>query len=358
MSAFRIYGNVCQISDWYEIDGGTLARTASPLPGLIGHPSTPKAEPVSKDDQAEFDQLKKHVGVLDAQGRKYKDAAAYVKDRNEFFASEANYQKFSAESDAELESTEWKSGKRTIKLRQLIEINKHPDAQDVFYRWVRKAYFKKLGDDVDVPEIIHAGMVPELIEAIKKVKVSYGKNFKYGGFNPRPVKLNGLYRLGTLSEHGVGLATDIEDKTNAQITSSDWKFIETFTGKTVNRSKTRWENQPEALWKDIKDINDAFVKKLAEEIKKVEEERAKAVAAAAAAAAKNPPKPAAKTPAPPAKPEPPAEEVVLKDHKSLKQWRNGFFSLEWKLVEELHGHNFTWGATFSNVDLHHFELDA
>ena len=168
MSTFRIYGNVCQISDWYEIDGGTLARTASPLPGLIGHPSTPKAEPVSKDDQAEFDQIKKHVGVLDAQGRKYKDAAAYVKDRNEFFGSEADYQKFSAESDAELESTEWKSGKRTIKLRQLIEINKHPEAQDVFYRWVRKAYFKKLGDDADVPEIIHAGMVPELIEAIKK----------------------------------------------------------------------------------------------------------------------------------------------------------------------------------------------
>ena len=349
---FRLPGPVCIIGrNWFEIDDGTLARMATPAPGCIGKPNLPTPgkpeDAVSEDDQQEFDLLNKYVHVLDDKGHKYENAAAYVKHRNRFFGAETAYQQFAEESDDELDETEWKSGKRTITLRQLIEINKHPEAQDVFYRWVRKAYFNKLGAAVDVPKVIHAGMAPKLIEAIEKVKLSYRKTFHYGGFNPRPVKLNGRYRLGTLSEHGIGLATDIEDHTNAQITAADWKFIETFTGKTVDRSKVRWQHQPSALWRDIKEINDLFVKKLAEEIKQVEADRAKAAASA-------PPKPSAPKPSPP----PAAEDVVLGSHKALKEWRNGFFSLEWTLVEDLHANHFTWGATFPNVDLHHFELDV
>jgi len=35
----------------------------------------------------------------------------------------------------------------------------------------------------------------------------------------------------------------------------------------------------------------------------------------------------------------------------------GFFHLPLELVLELHAHGFTWGATFPDPDLHHFELD-
>jgi hypothetical protein len=354
MGSFRIPGRVCSVAEWFEMDSGTLALTASPFPGVMGNPSsaqTPAVAKVTKEEQAEYDLLKKYVGVLDERGKAYKDASAYVEHRNRYFGGDVAYAKFATESDEELEKAEWKAGKRTIRLRQLIEINKHPEAQDIFYRWVRKAYFEHLGADVDVPKLIRAGMAPQLIEAIKQVKLAYGKDFKFGGFNPRPVKLNGKYRLGTLSEHGVGLATDIADATNAQIPYSQWMFIQKFTSKTVDRSKSRWQKAPGDMWQDIKDINDLFVKKLAEEVKKVAERRA----TEAKAETSSPGTPAG--PATDPKPVLQPEDEVLGENRELKKWRSGFFTLERDLVVQLHDHGFTWGAIFSNVDLHHFELE-
>jgi hypothetical protein len=348
MSICRKPGVLCCFRDDESLDDGTLYRGFSPLPG-IRLQASPLAETVSEEDKAEFKLLQKHVGVLNKKGKSYPDAAAYVKDRNAFFGSEAEYRLFAAESDTELEDTEWKIGKRTVKLRQLIEIGKHPEAQDIFYRWVRKAYFLKLGDDVDVPELIKKGMTPKLAEALRKVRTSYKKSFKAGGFNPRPIKLLGKYRLGTLSEHGLGAATDIDHGANAQIKKGDWDFVEKLTAKKIDRSLSRWKKEPEKLWQDVKDINDAFVKKVAEETKRIADERAKK------------PKPAPADPkkaAPAAKKESNDDPVdeVLAGHMALKRWRGGFFTLEWELVHELHSLGFTWGATFPDVDLHHFEL--
>ncbi|HTG45703.1 MAG TPA: hypothetical protein VK633_14365 [Verrucomicrobiae bacterium] len=342
MSICRKPGVICCFFNDEDLEDGTLARITSPRPGVVAAPNaSPEEDDVTEDEKKEFELVRKFVNAIDAKGKAYKNARAYIDHRNTYFGSEAEYVIFAAASDKELSETEWKTRKRTIKLRQLLEINKHPDAQDIFYRWVRKAYFKKLGGDIDVPELVRAGMAPKLVQAIGKVRTSYKKDFKAGGFNPRPQKLNGKYRLGTLSEHGLGLASDINDATNAQINRGDWLFIEQLTGKKVDRSVTRWKKEPKNLWSDISAINTAFVNKVAEEVKRIEAERAKA------------PKPATSAKAP--EPKPPLD-VVLAGHASLKQWQGGFFTLDWELVEELHNLEFTWGATFPDVDLHHFEL--
>src|SRR5262249_39549823 len=153
--------------------------------------------------------------------------------------------------------------------------------QQIFYRWVRKAYKRKYGDDVDVPELIRKGMSKELADKIAdvrgsiRVKKIHDEQFHAGGFNPRPIKFNHHYLLGTLSEHATGMAVDIDDKQHAQLTVAEWKFIEDLVGKPVVRSG-RWasETAAEALWSDIKRVNDLFIEKTAAEVKRIEKEKA------------------------------------------------------------------------------------
>src|SRR5262249_18810133 len=120
-------------------------------------------------------------------------------------------------------------------------------------------------------------------------------------------------------------------------------------------SLTRWKKNPQELWQDVHDLSADFVTSLADAVKEEEKkQKAAAEAAKAAAAAK-----AAGKPAPKAKESPPPLDGVLAKHPSLKAWKNGFFTLEWELVEALHDQGFVWGATFGdNVDLHHFELPS
>lgn len=52
-----------------------------------------------------------------------------------------------------------------------------------------------------------------------------------------------------------------------------------------------------------------------------------------------------------------ADENLKKLTKSwVKKWKDGFFSLEWAVVKELHEEGFAWGVYFDPPDLHHFEL--
>jgi hypothetical protein len=331
-------------------------------PGVIRIIYAPIPTPsISKEDEAEFKLLKSKVKIKKADASDFQSAFDYVDYRNEYFGSEAAYSKFAAESDKELEETKWNK-KGTWGLKNVVEFT--GEAQKVFYRWVRKAYIKKRGDDTDVPAIIRAQMAPELVEALKKVKDAYKKDFKAGGFNPRPVKYNGFYRLGTLSDHAVGTAADIDDKTNPQLTIPQWAFIEKLTGKKVDRRASRWENNPQALWKDIRDISDLFVKAVAARVKEIETERAAKKAALAtltsAAAVSGPPStgfPAAAVMAAAKTAERDPLDVVFEGQPALKTYKAGFFTLEWELVEQLHAFDFLWGATFpDNVDLHHFQL--
>ena len=111
--------------------------------------------------------------------------------------------------------------------------------------------------------MIKSQMSEKLKNALKQVKLDYGKSFRAGGFNPRPMKLNG-YRLGTISEHAVGTAIDIEAAKNAHIPTSTWNDILTYTGKSLDHStrKTKWKSKPKELHDDIKAVNDEFEKKL------------------------------------------------------------------------------------------------
>jgi hypothetical protein len=296
--------------------------SAAPGPVTQLHETTDELA-VTDDDKAEFNLLKHKISDP--------DVAAYVKHRKDFFGSRSAYFAFALDSDKELNEAKG--------LRRLIELS--GQAQTIFYRWVRKAYFD--AGVSDVPALIKLGKSQKLQDELAKVKAAYAHPISAGGFNPRPKKnAQYRYRLGTISEHALGNAVDIEDKHNPIISKSDWDFIQTLAGKKIDLSLKRWKNNPEALWNDVRDLNDLFVQKLAAESAKAAQEQQKTPPAQAAKAASN------KEPI----------DVVLAHHPKLKPWRNGFLSLEWSLVNLLHEHGFRWGATFypGSVDLHHFEL--
>jgi hypothetical protein len=371
-------GPQCRFRLSLGIDEGTLCRQASPIPGPVGCFSLwPElyepgflpaalglAEAITDADKAEFAIIKKML-VYDHRRRPYVNVGSYVSDRTLYFGPPAVYASFAAESDAELTGTKWVRKKHIRTLRSMLEFGKNLHQQQIFYRWVRRAYQRKYGNDVDVPEMIRKGMSQELADKILavrgsiRVKKIHDEQFKAGGFNPRPIKYANHYLLGTLSEHATGMAVDIDDTQNAQLTLDEWTFIEALVGKHVVRSG-RWTTEDAAggLWKDIKEVNDLFVKKVAAEVQRIEKERAEKAKAdsekqktAAGAAAG----PVTK----PKKQLPPLEEILGIHYKSLSPFATaGFFHLPLELVLELHAHGFTWGAGFStNVDLHHFELD-
>lgn len=393
MGAHRYDGPLCRYQLFTQIDSGTLCRNTSPTPGPVGGLSLwpelyepgflPAAfgmdEAITAADKAEFEIIKT-MPVYDSHRRPYKTVNSYVSDRTRYFGSPSTYSAFASESDGELSNTKWVHKKHVRTLRSMVEFNGHTQKQDIFYRWVRKAYKLKYGINTNVPELIRKGMSEELAKMIAavrgsiRVKKIHEEQFKAGGFNPRPVKYNHHYLLGTLSEHATGMAVDIEDGQNAQLTTEEWKFIGDLVGKQVIRSG-RWDTEAhaESLWKDIKAVNDLFVAKIASEIQRIQKERADKEKAAAEKAAAEKAK-AEKTEKGNAKGSnstnhhstksarvvTPLEEVLGKHFQSLSPWATkGFFQLPLELVLELHGQGFTWGATFStNVDLHHFELDG
>jgi len=366
MAPMRFPGSQCRYRLLPELDPGTLCRQSSASPRSTDGPSlwpelhTPgfmsaalgMSNAISDADKAEFEIIKK-MPVYDSRRRKYRTVGSYVSDRTMYFGSPSAYTAFAAESDAELLNTKWVVRKRTFTLQSMVEFDKRSQSKQqlIFYRWVRKAYKRKYGEDVNVPELIRRGMSQTLADEIKavrgsiRVKEAHQEQFHAGGFNPRPIKYDHHYLLGTLSEHGTGMAVDLDDNQNPQLTIPEWQFIEKLVGKSVKR-KNRWKTEGDAqgLWKDIKEVSDLFVKKVASEVTRIEKQRADKEKA---------------VPAPPKKTITALEEVLGKHFSSLSKWTTtGFLHLPLELVLELHAHGFTWGATFgSNVDLHHFEID-
>ncbi len=386
MAGFHYRGPQCRFRLVPEIDEGTLYRGPSPSPGPTGNLSLfpdfydPDFMPsalgtaITEADKAEFKIIKK-MNVLDKQGHRFRRVQDYVRARTFMFGVHASYQAYANESDDELIKTEWpRRRRRPIKLRSLIEFSDNIKKQQIFYRWVRKAYEEKYGDDVNVPELIRKGMTPELAEKIKEVRGSvrvkniHDENFHAGGFNPRPQKLDKAYRLGTLSEHATGMAVDIDDTQNAQIDARDWKFIEDLVGQKVSNRRARWkgdEDDVEDLWDDINSLSEAFVKKVASEVKRIEDERAekakkeKEEQEKLKAAGKEPEKASEHHKKEEKKKVlPPLQEVLGSHYQHLSPWvTTGFLHLPLELVLEMHAHGFTWGAIFSDPDLHHFELE-
>jgi hypothetical protein len=303
------------------------------------------------DAEAELSLFRKIFGApLDAKGdqilavrrngRWFFRVEAYLRLRDQYIAPGPAYSDY-----LELCRSELNTNKNA--LRNVLEppkngrTRKEPDwalAQDVFYAWVRRGYQKALGNRVDIPALIKAGSSDELKAALDRVQVNTGMHFKKGGSNPRPMKKDGHYRLGTISDHAFGTAVDIEAEHNAQIDRTKWHFIEVYTGLMLDaRTRTQLaRSNPQELHRRLVAFNDAFVEKL---------RRAVAAQTAAGLSEKDATNAAI------------AADAQLKHIAGfVREWHGGFFNLPWALVKELHAAGFEWGAAFSTADLHHFQL--
>lgn len=162
----------------------------------------------------------------------------YVARRTVIFGSTSLYDEFAKESDKELADNPV--------LRKLIQMGgkseKEQSRQTVFYRWVREAYLSSGAKDV--PSLIKTGKSERLKKALTEVQAAHSGTFKVGGFNPRPQK-NAKYQyiLGTISDHALGLAIDIEDRSNPILSADEWKFLEDFTNKKGFAHCGSMENQ-------------------------------------------------------------------------------------------------------------------
>jgi len=353
--------------DWFD---SALHITPGPI-GMCCDLASKMAIPdPASDDEAELKLLVEVFGGVRAskesgqsytffkKRKKQYRVKEYVRDRNNFFGSAEQYKTYKENARQELEA-------ENGKLRKYIEpppatrknVTDWKDAQDVFYSWTRKAFQKQVGDQADFPKVIKTHKSEKLEKALAQVRSDYEKAFKSGGFNPRPMKLGGAYRLGTISDHAFGTAVDIEDATNAQIPRNVWLSILKFTGKSLNHSTAlaKWKSAPKELHDAITEINNEFVSRLA---KLTEETIDAAEKKAARPNATQEDKLKAKT----VKANP-LEALMAADENLkkiglpfLQRWQNGFFNLPWDLVKELHEEDLLWGATFTNPDLHHFQL--
>jgi hypothetical protein len=276
------------------------------------------------------------------------ETAQYLTDRNAFFGSRLAFRDYLAIGREELNAD---GGK----LRNQVEpslptknwLAKHHsggrlepdwrDAQDVFYAWVRRAYQQQNGPSSSLAYAIKQGKSEKLSAALGRVRCKTNIAFHAGGYNPRPKKMGGGYRLGTLSEHATGAAIDVDDAANAQL--ENWDKIESYTGIRLPEAtrKVQWKSAPQQLHAAITQINNAFVVKLRAAIAK-EVEGGAAPGKALEAAIEH---------------DPQLKAIGL---GFLIQWQGGFFALPWSLVSALRDEGLTWGATFKTPDLHHFEF--
>ena len=336
--------------------------------------TAPNAATETKEAKDELDLLRRLYGMMKNRSNKKRyfsydakknewsyDTELYIRDRSDYFGSTKAYLNYKAAAKKELDADK-------AKLRRYIEPQpkkrkKHEDwkdGQDVFYSWVKKAYEKKHGTKSDYAKIIKAQMSEKLKKALAQARADYGKSFRAGGFNPRPVKRpGGAYLLGTLSEHAVGNAIDIDSSKNPQITAANWRRILAFTGKTVSLSAlaTKWKSKNQAgakeVYDTIKGVSDEWASRIDKAVAKLQKD--------ADAAAKTT---AEKKVAPKKKPAADYLDRVIAADQNLKgigkawvkKYQDGFLAMEWALVKELHEEGFRWGATFRTPDLHHFEL--
>jgi hypothetical protein len=287
--------------------------------------------------------------VLNRDGESYASAEqhgkvyhveSYLTDRDIFFGSTQAYVRYLEVARSELDAD---NGSLRNRLEPQLPVRREntdwKEGQDCFYAWVRRAFEKKLGATDKIVGIIRVGSSAALRAALKQVRSDYTQKFGVEEANARPIKSQGGYKLGTLSDHALGDAVDIESANNPQISPSNWDAILAYTGKSLNTAtrESLWKLDPQKLHGNIQEINDEFVKLLKAEID------AKVAAGVE---------------------EKDALASVIKDDKHLttigaafiKRYRAGFFTLPWALVKELHEEKLVWGAVFKEVDLHHFEV--
>lgn len=290
-------------------------------------------------------------GVGDGKGQRFRDLDDYIEFRNAFFGSAESYWEFALASDRELDANEEALRKQLDNPWRKKRTSTHPGHwYYYFYRWVRKAYLKSGVEQSKVVSAVTSGMSPALLVKLASVKAEYkaaapqSGSFRAGGFNPRPKKTP--YKLGTLSEHADGRAVDIESGRNPDLPRRTWQKIKDFTEKQqIDRSESRWRSNPKGLWDDIRELNQLYVEKM------------KRGAEAAWAKAQIDKSAGAKDSRSEAEVKNQFKRETARSLGLSTDYIDGFFTLDWELVNAFHNHNFLWGATFpTHVDLHHFEL--
>src|SRR5262245_38136931 len=79
-------------------------------------------------------------------------------------------------------------------------------------------------------------------------------------FVPRPKKKQGNeFRLGTVSDHGFGVAIDVESDANPDLSPRQFAAIQHYAGTHVDRSHVRWKYDSLGLWTDIHNLSQAFI---------------------------------------------------------------------------------------------------
>ena len=134
-------------------------------------------------------------------------------------------------------------------------------AQDVFTLGSERL-MKKTWRKVDIPKLISSQMSEKLKAALKQVRPTTARVSR-PEVQSQAMKMDG-YRLGTISEHAIGTAIDIESAKNAHIQTATWNHILTFTGKSLSHTmrQSKWKSNPKELYDAINAINAEFVKKL------------------------------------------------------------------------------------------------
>jgi hypothetical protein len=253
-------------------------------------------------------------------------------------------------------------------------INEAGDTQRVFFYWVAWEYVQRGLDDAAIVALFDSQIVGELRGAVASAEAKLGATIPIQGFSPRPQRDAHGYVMGTLSNHGLGRAVDIEPSKNPIINADVWARMEALVGRKVDRSRDRWMTKPDELYDDLVAFSEQWATYVKDQI---------AVARSAPAHAQNFGRqhPGTlvdfgglalldKTPHPLLDNAPVVDEKSLPTttlmrllHIDAKEAAKlaetpGFEILNHPRarVLALREQGLVWGATFQNVDLHHFEL--
>ncbi len=253
-------------------------------------------------------------------------------------------------------------------------INERGETQRVFFFWVAWEYRQRGLDDAAIIALFDAQVVDQLRDAIVAAEAKLGAPIPTQGFCPRPQRNARGYVMGTLSEHGLGRAVDIEPDKNPIIQGDLWKKMEALVGRKIDRSRRRWEDQPDELYDDLVAFSLAWAAIVTEHV-----ETARRAPGRAASFARQHPGTLVDygslgTPDPTAHPLLDQVPTVDEQHlptdtiaRLLRITRAEAGALATLPGYEVIGHprrrvlalreqGLVWGATFPNVDLHHFEV--
>jgi hypothetical protein len=283
--------------------------------------------------------------------QRFTNIDAYIAFRNSIFGSSVKYWEFALQSDEELAENTFIAGKLPDKIGKIPDSQKKEGIEEVhyfLYRWYRKAMIDKHNDpNLDVPSIVSTGATASLRQKLSALQ-GQGLRDLRAVLVARPAKITGRFRLGSLSNHGEGLAVDYKSGENAHLTEKQYANIQNFVNPNrkppLNAAavkglqanwKTMRDNNLKGLWQKFHDLNRDFVAQVNTELTAAENAAGPGAGKRSAARANR----------------------LSQIQRSLglkREYMTGFFRMTWNDLKAITDEGFTWGVTF--LDLHHFDL--